>query len=108
MCVKEARELLHSKLNRKNADGERMGPWHVKVTVSGRVARVRARLDGGWRVRLSDTGGALAAAEIRPWNPLPLPRQGARIILRGRVHYDEEHGWYVVDPLEHWHDADLG
>ena len=85
-----------------------MRPCQVTVTVSGRVARVRARLDGGWRVRLSDTGGALSAAEIRPWNPLPLPPRGARIILRGHVYYDEEHGWYVVDPVEGWHDARFG
>jgi hypothetical protein len=82
-----------------------MPAWQVKVTVAGRVARVRARRDGGWRVRLTETGGALGAAEIRPWNLLPLPPCGARIILRGRVHYDEEHGWYVVDPLEDWEDA---
>jgi hypothetical protein len=30
----------------------------------------------------------------------------AAIILRGRVRYDDEHGWYVFDPLEGWHDAD--
>ena len=82
-----------------------MRSWQLKVTVAGRVARVRARRAGGWRVRLSETGGALGAAEIRPWNPLPLPPRGARIILRGRVRYDDEHGWYVVDPLEDWQDA---
>ena len=82
-----------------------MRAWQLKVTVAGRVARVRARRAGGWRVRLTETGGALGAAEIRPWNPLPLPPPGARIILRGRVRYDDEHGWYVVDPVEDWHDA---
>jgi len=82
-----------------------MRVWQLQVTVAGRVARVRVRPDGGWRVRLTDTGGALGAAVIRPWNPLPLPPLGARIILRGRVHYDEQHGWYVVDPLEQWQGA---
>jgi hypothetical protein len=53
-------------------------------------------------VRLADTGGALAAAEIRPSNPLPLPAVGTRIFLRGRLSYDEEHGWYAVDPVELW------
>ena len=94
-----------SKLSRKNILRERMRAWQLKVTVAGRVARVRARRAGGWRVRLTETGGALGAAEIRPWNPLPLPPPGARIILRGRVRYDDEHGWYVVDPVEDWHDA---
>jgi hypothetical protein len=72
------------------------------VIVAGRVARVRPRRDGGWRIRLADTGGALAAGEIRASNPLPLPRVGARILLRGAVRYDDEHGWYVVDPVEIW------
>jgi hypothetical protein len=82
-----------------------MSAWRTHVSVAGRVVRVRARRDGGWRVRLADTGGALAAAEIRPSNPLPLPPVGAHIILRGRIRYDEEHGWYVVDPLEEWLEA---
>ncbi len=70
------------------------------VTVTGRVVRVRSLQDGGWRIRLADTGGALAAAEFGPSNRLPLPPVGAHIILRGRLRYDELHGWYVVDPVE--------
>ena len=73
--------------------------------MAGRVVRVRARRDGGWRVRLDETGGALCAAEIDPGSLLPLPRVGARIILRGDVRYDDEHGWYVVDPVDHWQNA---
>ena len=73
------------------------------IFVAGRVVRVRARRDGGWRVRLADTGGALAAAEIRRSNPLPLPPRGSRIILRGGIRYDDVHGWYAVDPVEYWH-----
>jgi hypothetical protein len=56
-------------------------------------------------VRLAETGGALAAAEIRPSNPVPLPPIGALIVLRGEIRYDEEHRWYVVDPLEEWLEA---
>jgi hypothetical protein len=76
--------------------------WQLGVTVAGRVVRVRARRGGGWRVRLADTGGALAAVEIRPSNPLPLPPIGARIVVRGRLLYDEVHGWYAVDPVVEW------
>jgi hypothetical protein len=83
-----------------------MGTWRTHVTVVGRVARVRTRCGGGWRLRLSDTGGALAAAEIRLSHPLPLPPVGARIIIRGSLRYDEEHRWYVVDPVEHWFQND--
>ena len=77
------------------------GERHV-FTVAGRVVRVRSRRGGGWRVRLADTGGALAAAEIRPSNPMPLPPIGALIIIRGRLRYDAEHAWYSVDPVEEW------
>jgi hypothetical protein len=66
---------------------------------------VRSRADGGWRIRLADTGGALAVGEIRTSNPLPVPPVGASIVLRGALRYDEEHRWYVVDPVEIWVDA---
>jgi hypothetical protein len=79
-----------------------MGARRTYVTVVGRVVRIRTRWGGGWRLRLADTGGALAAAEIRLSHPLPLPPVGARIIIRGSLRYDDEHRWYVVDPVEHW------
>jgi hypothetical protein len=77
-------------------------PMVRRVTVSGRVLRVRSHRDGHWRIRLTDTGGALAAGEIRPSHPMPLPRVGAHILLRGVLRYDEEHSWYAVDPVEIW------
>ena len=70
--------------------------------VAGRVLRVRPKRDGGWRVRLTDTGGRLAAAEIRPVRPLVPPPVGARIVVRGCIRFDEEHEWYSVDPVEEW------
>jgi hypothetical protein len=73
-----------------------------RATVAGRVVRVRSCRNGNWRIRLADTGGALAAGEIRPSNPLPLPRVGARILLSGALRYDEEHRWYAIDPVEIW------
>jgi hypothetical protein len=82
-----------------------MSAWRIHISVAGRVVRVRALRGGGWRVRLAETGGALAAADIRPSNPLPPPPVGAHITLCGRIRYDEVHGWYVVDPLEEWRDA---
>ena len=77
----------------------------VWLTVVGRVVRVRQRRDGGWRVRLAETGGALAAGEIHPLSALPLPPRGTRIVLRGRICYDTNHGWYVVDPVDSWREA---
>jgi hypothetical protein len=83
-----------------------MASWHREVIVAGRVVRVRARADGGWRVRLTDTGGALLAAEIRPTARLALPRPGERILLRGGIRYDDVHAWYAVDPVEEWYSLD--
>jgi hypothetical protein len=68
---------------------------------------VRRRSGGGWRVRLVETGGALAAAEIVPTIPLTPPGIGRRIAFHGRLRYDEEHRWYTVDPVEAWHEAPL-
>ena len=53
-------------------------------------------------MRLTETGGALAAAEIRLSNPMPLPPRSAYIVIRGCVRYDQEHGWYSIDPVESW------
>ena len=53
-------------------------------------------------MRLTDTGGRLAAAEIRPPHTLYPPPIGARIVIRGHLRFDEVHGWYAVDPVEAW------
>jgi hypothetical protein len=79
--------------------------WRTRLAAAGRVVRVRSRADGGWRVRLADTGGALAAAEFRPFRSIPLPPIGAWIIVRGPIRYDDQHGWYAIDPVESWVDA---
>jgi hypothetical protein len=74
----------------------------ARVTVTGRVVRVRSRANGGWRIHLAHTGGALAVGDISPSNPLPLPRVGACILLRGALRYDDEHRWYAIDPVDAW------
>lgn len=53
-------------------------------------------------MRLTDTGGTLAAAEINPSSRLALPRVGTRILIHGRLRYDDDHGWHAVDPVEAW------
>jgi hypothetical protein len=75
------------------------------VTVVARVGRVRRLHGGGWRLRLTDTGGTLSAAEIAPASRMKLPRVGARIVLQGRIRYDERHGWHTVDPVDDWAEA---
>ena len=84
---------------------ELAGFSRLSATVAGRVVRVRVRRDGGWRVRLSETGGALAAAEIPAACPLQLPPRGARILIRGRIRFDPVHAWYAIDPVEAWSEA---
>lgn len=66
------------------------------------MERVRRLHGGGWRLRLGDTGGTLSAAEIPPARRVALPRVGARIIIRGRLRYDERHEWHTVDPVDSW------
>ena len=85
----------------------RTSGWHPHPhgIVVGRVVRVRLRAGGGWRVRLAETGGALAAAEFRPCRSILLPPIGAWIIVRGPIRYDAQHGWYAVDPVEAWADG---
>src|SRR5262249_45424578 len=95
--------VIHKPTSRSTMNGHLSG--RTCATVTGRVVRVRACRGGGWRIRLADTGGALASARIQPSNPLPLPRIGARIVLRGALHYDNDQRWYVVDPVEIWAEA---
>lgn len=79
-----------------------MGESGTHVTVVARVGRVRRLHGGGWRLRLVDTGGTLAAAEIPSGSRIALPPAGARIVLHGRLRYDERHGWHTVDPVDSW------
>ena len=78
-----------------------------QITFVGRVVRVRPHGEG-WRVRLADTGGTLAAAEISRSSRLGLPRVGARILIHGKIRYDEQHCWHVVDPVTQWREASEG
>lgn len=82
-----------------------MGASGTHVTVVARVGRVRRLHGGGWRLRLIETGGTLSAAEIPPASPMRLPRVGARIVIHGRLRYDERHGWHTVDPVDLWVEA---
>ena len=77
----------------------------MRNIVVGKVVTIR-RSRYGWRVRLTDTGGALAAAEIVAATAVTLPRRGARVVIRGRVRYDDVHQWYTVDPVEEWGEID--
>jgi len=36
---------------------------------------------------------------------LPLPPLDAWIVVRGTIRYDEQHHWYVVDPVVDWTEA---
>jgi len=61
------------------------------VEVSGRVIYVRHEVDGDWHVRLRH-GSASIVAEIIPLIPLPVPRLGQCVTLRGIRRVDREKG----------------
>lgn len=64
---------------------------HTHVEVSGRVTYVRHEADGDWHVRVSE-GPASIIAEIIPAIPLPVPRRGQCVQLRGIRRIDRERG----------------
>ena len=69
-----------------------------QVTVVGRVVRVR-RNSGGWRVRLTDTGGTLAAAEIRHFSRVQLhPWEHGSSFMAGSA--TTINTYCTVDPVE--------
>jgi hypothetical protein len=71
------------------ADLARSVQTHVQV--SGYVTYVRHEADGDWHVRVSD-GLVSIVAEIIPAIPLPVPRVGQCVQIRGIRRIDRERG----------------
>lgn len=88
-------------------------PYHVvpleKVATSQRthvetcgLVVYRARMsDGDYHLTLERNGHKLVV-EIIPAIPLPLPRKGQTIRVRGIRRYDDGHNWPEIHPLEWW------
>lgn len=71
------------------------------VEVCGLVTLVKKEADGDLHVRIDD-GGVFLVAETVPYHPLPAPRSGQRICVRGISREDKTHHWYEVHPVESW------
>lgn len=71
------------------------------VEVCGLVTLRRKQADGDWHIRLTD-GPAFVMAEFIPAIPLPVPRMGVRVCVRGISRVDRGHGYNEVHPVEGW------
>ncbi len=72
---------------------------HTHVEVCGPVTYVRRQGDGDVHVTLDD-GRAKVVVEIIPSLPLPVPRKGQRVRVRGIRRVDERHAFVEVHPAE--------
>lgn len=77
------------------------------VEVCGLVTLAKGEADGDQHIRLND-GRAFVVAEIVPYHPLPRPRVGQRICVRGISRLDRTHAWSEVHPVEAWVPAGRG
>lgn len=71
------------------------------VQVCGLVAFVKREGDGDVHVRMEDRGKFIVA-EIIPFHPLPAPKVGRWICVRGISREDKTHHWYEVNLVEAW------
>ena len=74
---------------------------HTHVSVTGRVAYVRAETDGDMHIKLVNPAtGAFIIAECIPKLPCVKPIVGTTITVLGISRKDSEHGWWEVHPVE--------
>jgi hypothetical protein len=71
------------------------------VEVCSPVVYVRRMRDGDWHVTL-DNGKARVVAEIIPLIPLPIPKKGQFICVRGISRFDRRHRFVEIHPVEAW------
>ena len=74
------------------------------VSVSGQVTYVRREADGDIHFRISDDHHHFIVCEIVPYLPLPAPRRGSRVRVRGIRRFDDDAGhlWWELNPVEQW------
>ena len=76
------------------------GHWpRPRATVTGSVSYVNHEADGDWHVKVEDGDGHFVVCEINPEFPLPHPKAGDRVKVRGIVRRDGEHDWWEVHPV---------
>lgn len=69
------------------------------VETCGPVVYVRRQADGDWHLTLDDGRGKVVV-EIIPAIPLPVPRKGQLVTVRGIARQDRGHGWPEIHPAE--------
>lgn len=75
------------------------GHWvRPRAELTGTVTLVRHEADGDWHFRLTD-GPSFVVCEIVPEKPMPPPKLGAKITVRGIVRYDGQHRWWELHPV---------
>jgi hypothetical protein len=77
---------------------------HRHVQISGKVMLVRHEADGDIHIRIIDSHGPkhYVICEIVPYHPLPAPKIGQLITVKGLAGYDPGHGWWEIHPVESW------
>lgn len=69
------------------------------VAVCGKVTLVKHEADGDVHIRM-DVGPRFVVAEIVDYKPLPPPKVGQTIVVKGVSRFDKTHGWAEVHPVE--------
>lgn len=69
------------------------------VQVCGKVTLAKREADGDVHLRL-DAAGAFIVAEMVPYHPLPVPKVGQFVRVKGISREDRTHRWYEVHPIE--------
>lgn len=81
---------------------EKLKDWtRPRAEVCGPVVYVRKQEDGDLHVTLSN-GRAKVVIEQIPIIPLPRPKKGQLLRVRGIVRFDKGHRWAEIHPAEWW------
>jgi hypothetical protein len=69
------------------------------IETCGPVVYVRRQQDGDWHLTLA-AGVAKVVVEIIPAIPLPVPKKGQVVRVRGISRFDKAHAWPELHPAE--------
>ena len=73
--------------------------------VRERIARAHELANARFREAFASGRGPLPPKAHMAMQAAALLECAQGVRVRGEIRYDEEHRWYVVDPLEEWLDA---
>src|SRR5258708_28523284 len=83
------------------------GKWkRPRASLTGVVSAIHKEADGDVHIRIEDGTGNFVICEQIPELPLKtLPKVGDKIVAKGIVRYDGEHGWWELHPFISWKTA---